>query len=240
MPAMDLDDTRIWYEEHGEGFPVLSIAPGGLRSTISAWDRSPWSPIKRLGPEYRVVAMDQRNAGRSCGPIGAGDGWHTYTRDQIALLDHLGIDQFHVIGMCIGGPYVMGLCKAVPDRVRSAVMLQPIGHENNRAAFYDLFDGWRAEIDADHPEADDDAWSSFREAMFGGEFLFNTSGDELGAVDTPILLMMGDDLYHPQSISREIAARAPGVTFVERWKEPELLEQTHQRITSFLAEHTPR
>lgn len=239
MPVMERDGARIHHQVSGDGFPVLLIAPGGLRSAISAWQRSPWHPVERLSDSYRVIAMDQRNAGESTAPITAGDGWHTYTADQLALLDHLGVDQFHVVGMCIGGPYIMGLCKAAPGRVRSAVMFQPIGHDGNRQLFDDLFDGWRGDIAGDHPEADDAAWSSFREAMFGGEFLFNTTREEAAAVQTPILLMMGDDPYHPQSISRELADRLPNVTFVERWKEPELLDQTHAAVVEFLAEHTP-
>ena len=38
----------------------------------------------------------------------------------LALLDHLGIDRFHVAGMCIGGPYIMGLIQAAPQRVFEA------------------------------------------------------------------------------------------------------------------------
>lgn len=239
MPAMVRDDVSIHYEDRGQGFPVLLIAPGGLRSSIAAWQRAPWQPLERLDGEYRLVAMDQRNAGQSRAPIRAGDGWDSYTGDQLALLDHLGIDQFHVIGMCIGGAYILNLCKAAPARVRSAVMLQPIGLDGNRDAFYELFDGWRAEIAGDHSEADEAAWASLRAAMFGGDFAFSAGRDDVAACRTPILLMMGDDLYHPQSISREIAKLAPAVTFVERWKEPERIEETHAAIARFLAEHTP-
>ena len=39
-----------------------------------------------LSPHFRVIAMDQRNAGASRAPVSADDGWHTYTRDQLALL----------------------------------------------------------------------------------------------------------------------------------------------------------
>ena len=38
------------------------------------------------------------------------------------------------------------------------------------------------------------------------------------AIETPLLVAMGDDLYHPESTSRTIAAHAPNVTFVEEWK----------------------
>lgn len=31
MPTFEGDDIRIYDEEYGQGFPVLLIAPGGMR-----------------------------------------------------------------------------------------------------------------------------------------------------------------------------------------------------------------
>ena len=94
MPMLSRDDVHLYYEEHGTGFPLLLIAPGGMRSAVSCWDSTPWNPIEQLSPHYRVIAMDQRNAGRSVAPVRATDSWHTYTADQLALLDHLGVERF--------------------------------------------------------------------------------------------------------------------------------------------------
>ncbi|MDG2114592.1 MAG: alpha/beta hydrolase, partial [Actinomycetota bacterium] len=122
MPFFEDGDVRIHYQESGEGFPVLLIAPGGMRSEMSYWEGTPWNPITHLSPHYRMIAMDQRNAGQSTAPVSTDDTWETYTRDQLALMDHLGIDRFHVAGMCIGGPYIMGLIDAAPERVASGVV----------------------------------------------------------------------------------------------------------------------
>ncbi len=35
MPSFQRDDVQIYYEEHGTGFPVLLITPGGMRSAVS-------------------------------------------------------------------------------------------------------------------------------------------------------------------------------------------------------------
>ena len=75
MPIFTNDDTSIYYEIHGEGFPVLLFAPGGMRSALSFWAGSPWNPITTLSPHFQVIAMDQRNAGQSRAPITANDGW---------------------------------------------------------------------------------------------------------------------------------------------------------------------
>jgi len=241
MTMFERGDTRIHYEEHGSGFPVLLIAPGGMRSVIEAWQLAPWNPIDQLSSSYRVIAMDQRNAGRSTAPVGASDGWATYTADQLALLDHLGIDRFHVLGMCIGGSYIVNLLRTAPERVSSAVALQPIGLDGNREAFTELFDGWAAEIAVDHPEASAADWAGFRNGMYGGDdVVFSASAAEIAAFDTPILVLMGDDRYHPQSASAMLAATAPRAALVEKWKEPDDQPAARVAVEAFLAENTPR
>jgi pimeloyl-ACP methyl ester carboxylesterase len=183
--------------------------------------------------------MDQRNAGRSTAPVAASDGWDTYRADQLGLLDHLGIDRCHVVGMCIGGPYIAGLLRAAPERFASAVMLQPVGISDNRHALEEMFDAWRAAIEPDHPEVDADDWASFRSNMWDGEFVLTASPDDVADFATPILLCKGNDLYHPAGTSEEIARLAPNVTFVERWKDDEVLADTDATIREFLAARTP-
>ncbi len=239
MPVFERDDIAIHYEEHGDGFPILLIAPGGMRSAVPAWANAPWDPVEHLASNYRVIAMDQRNAGQSRAPIRATDGWHVYTEDQLALLDHLGVDRFHAAGMCIGGPYCMGLIQAAPQRVTSAVLLQTIGLHENRQAFFEMFDSWANELKPDRPEVEEGAWQAFRESMYGGDFLFNVSRDFAAGCQTPLLVLMGKDLYHPEATSRELASLAPGSVFVEHWKEPEHQAAAKQQILAFLAANTP-
>lgn len=238
MPTFEQGEVELYYETHGEGFPVLLIAPGGMRSAIEFWERTPWNPIDDLKDEFRVVAMDQRNAGRSRAPIAAGDGWQRYTSDQLALMDHLGIERFHVAGMCIGGPYCMGLIEAAPERVASAVLFQPIGLENNRQAFYDMFDGWAGELEQQRPEVDEAAWESFKHNLYDGDFLFNVGRDFVRRCPVPLLVLCGDDLYHPQRISREIVELAPDARLIERWKEGEDREAARVAVREFLRSHT--
>ena len=100
MPSFSHDDATIYYEEFGQGFPILTFAPAGLQSTISVWGRpsAPVDPTTEFADEFRVIALDQRNAGgQSTAPIKATDGWQSYAADHIALLDHLGIESCHLI-----------------------------------------------------------------------------------------------------------------------------------------------
>ncbi len=237
MAYFNRGDVSIYYEVHGEGFPVLLIAPGGMRSTIELWGDGPFNPVETLSGHFRVIAMDQRNAGRSTAPVSASDGWHTYTEDQIALLDHLGVDQAHLMGACIGGPYVLGVIQAAPDRVASAVLQQSIGYDGNREIFYAMFQGWADAIEGEHPEADEEAWRSFRSNMYDGDFDFNVGRDFVKSCATPLLVLMGDDAYHPQAISRAIAASAPNAVLIEQWKSPE--DSAAAKVTGFMQAHTP-
>ena len=83
-----------------------------------------------------------------------------------------------------------------------------------------------------------EAVSQFRSNMWDGDFLLSATRDNVRKFDTPLLLFMGDDLYHPQSISREIANIGLDVTFVEEWKNPESLNNTNETILSFLSKHS--
>ncbi|MEM7015753.1 MAG: alpha/beta hydrolase [Pseudomonadota bacterium] len=236
MPMFTRDDISLYYEIHGEGFPVLLFAPGGMRSAIDFWGKAgPWNTIEVLKPHFKVIAMDQRNAGQSTAPVSADDGWHTYTADHVALLDHLGVDKCHGVGMCIGGPYWAVLIEAIPDRVASVVMQQPIGLHNNREAFYDMFDGWANEIRNSKPGVSEQDWSSFRSNMYDNEFLLNVSEDFIRQCNTPMMVMMGSDLYHPEATSRRIAEIAPNATFLEDWKN----DASAPQMVDFLKQHTP-
>ena len=240
MPTFDRGNVSLYYEEYGSGYPLVLFAPGGMRSTIEFWRRSPFDPTKELAPDFRVVAMDQRNAGRSRAPITADDDWQTYAGDHLALLDHLGIDRCHVLGGCIGSSYCLGLYQAAPERVSAAVLQNPIGlSDGNRAVFFGMFDEWAGEIAPRHPEATGAAFGGFRERMFGGEFVFSVSRELVRACRAPLLVLPGDDYFHPTAIARELADLAPDAELIETWRPPEVVAQTVRRVRAFLLAHTP-
>jgi len=240
MPIFECGGIRLHYEESGEGFPVLLFAPGGMRSAAPFWTRSPWNPVEALSSHFRVIAMDQRNAGRSSAPVTGADGWATYTADHLALMDHLNVERCHLLGGCIGGPYCLGVMQAAPERVGAAVLQQPIGSDgDNRQAFYDMFDGWADDLRESMPDVSDDDWKGFRSNMYDGDFVYNVSRDFVASCEIPMLVLMGDDLYHPSSTSREIARIAPNAELIERWKEPDVVDATVEKVIGFLERNTP-
>jgi pimeloyl-ACP methyl ester carboxylesterase len=98
-----------------------------MNSIVEMWSNATINPLALYQDTFRLIAMDQRNAGRSFGPLDLSDPWGSYARDQLALLDHLGVHRFHVMGCCIGPSFALKLIELAPERVVAAVLEQPIG-----------------------------------------------------------------------------------------------------------------
>ena len=238
METFTRDGVSLRYRVDGTGFPVLLFAPGGMRSAAAFWKNAPWNPVTELRDRFRVIAMDQRNAGGSTAPVSADDGWSTYTSDHVALLDHLGVARCHVVGGCIGGSYGLGLIQAAPERVAAAVLQQPIGFDGaNRQAFYDMFDGWAKALAPDHPHMSPSDWQRFRGNMYDGDFVFNVDRAFVSRCTTPLLVLMGSDLYHPEVTSRDIVSAAPRGELIEAWKQGDAVSTAVARVRAFLSEH---
>ena len=242
MPTFQNGDAKIHYEEYGQGFPILTFASAGLMSRIEIWasDKAPINVITEYGGDYRVIVMDQRNAGRSSAPIRAGDGWHSYTADHLALLDHLGISKCHLYGQCIGGPFIWSLLKAQPQRVACAVAAQPSGRigpmQPGRGA---LFQTWVNTLGDSHPEATDPVLDSFHDNLYGKGFLYSVDRAFLQSCKTPVMILAGNDEAHPYAISEEAAKLLPDVEFLPKWKTGAELEAARQAVKAFLSKHTP-
>ncbi len=238
MPSFDTAGKSIHYETYGKGSPVLAFAPGGMQSAIGRWQQSKLKAPELLSGGFQVIVMDQRNAGQSSAPITASDGWQSYTEDHLALLDHLGIDRCHLLGVCIGGAFCLSLMKAQPERILSAVLVQPIGNSgHNRSEFHALFDAWAAEL-PERVRPDAASLESFRSNLYDGDFVFSVSRDFVKRCPVPLLVLMGDDKYHPSTISREVAKLAPAGTLIEDWKEGDQLRAAERAVLGFLKQHS--
>jgi pimeloyl-ACP methyl ester carboxylesterase len=246
MPTFKRGSVTINYEVRGSGHPLLLLAPGGMRSAAIVWGqqpgkpRPPWiNPLEDLSDRFEVIAMDQRNAGSSVAPITVDDGWHVYRDDQLALIDHLGRERFHVMGGCIGSSYALGLCQAAPDRVTAAVLQNPIGlTSDNRPQFFGMFDEWADEMRSTHSELDDGVGTSFRDRMFGGDFVFTVDRDFVRSCQTPLMVMPGGDDFHPRAVAEEIVALAPDAVLVTPWAGDEHRQNTLRLVRDFLGANT--
>jgi pimeloyl-ACP methyl ester carboxylesterase len=107
--------TRLYWESHGEGPPVLLIH--GLGLSGGAW----WRTVDALSPSLRVITFDHRGIGRSESPM------PSYTTEAMAddaasVLDALELDAVHVYGFSLGGMVAQQLALRHPRRVRSLVL----------------------------------------------------------------------------------------------------------------------
>ena len=115
MPSMAVNGIDLYYEETGSGPPVLLIS--ALSGNTLDWDML--QPA--LATRFRIIAFDNRGAGRSSAPVGP------YTTGQMAddaaaLLEHLGIERAHVVGLSMGGMIAQELALAHPERIDRLIL----------------------------------------------------------------------------------------------------------------------
>jgi pimeloyl-ACP methyl ester carboxylesterase len=242
MPSFDHHGAHIYYEEFGRGFPILTFAPAGLQSVIAVWSQpsAPINPTTEWAADYRVIAMDQRNAGgQSRAPITARDGWDSYTADHIALLDHLRIDKCHLYGQCIGGSFIINMLKHHPERVQTAVLAQPIGRVGPLKPEWNAnFKGWTETL-TNRPEATEQLLNRFYQNLYASGFVYCADRDFVKTVKTPCMVLAGNDEAHPWPISEELSKLLPNCEFVPEWKTEPALTAAKARVKEFLAKHTP-
>jgi pimeloyl-ACP methyl ester carboxylesterase len=248
MGIYEKGTVRIHFEEAGSGFPLLLIAGGGLNSTISGLTRgSPFNPIEEFKGEYRCIASDLRNAnsGQSSGPLEIDRPWDAYTDDHLAVMDHLGIRNFMVLGFCIGGPFIWNLLRRAPDRVVAGVLAQPSGSRPElRDLFYDTnMKGWAPELVKRRPEITMDMANKFLTKMYrtNPDFVFTVTRDFVRHCQTPVLILPDDIPPHPYAVAMEAAMLAPHAEVsIFPWKEPkERIPLAVRQIHSFLRAHRP-
>ena len=241
MPTIEHRGARIYYEEFGSGFPILTFAPAGLRSVIAVWGQpsAPINPTTDFAKEFRVIAMDQRNAGgQSRAPITAKDGWDDYTADHVAVLDHLRIDKCHLYGQCIGGSFIVNMLKHHPERVQSAVLAQPIGRVGPMTGRTANFNGW-AETVKDRPDVTDAVLDAFNSNLYAPGFVYCADRDFVKTIKAPCMVLAGNDEAHPWPISEELSKLIPGCEFVSEWKAEPALTPARAKVIAFLKKHTP-
>ncbi len=246
MSFYEKGPVRIHYEETGSGFPLLLIPGGGLNSVIAGL-ANPFNSIEEFKGEYRCIASDLRNAnpGQSSGPLDIDRPWDSHTDDQLAVLDHLGVDKFVVMGFCIGGPFIWNLIKRVPNRVVAAVLAQPVGFRPEMPTLmYDgSMTGWGPDLVKRRPDITMDMIQKYLTNMYrnGNDFVFTVTRDFVRNCQTPVLILPDDIPAHPYKVAMESAMLAPKAEVsMFPWKEPkERIPLAVRQIHSFLKAHGP-
>jgi pimeloyl-ACP methyl ester carboxylesterase len=247
MKFFEEGPVRIRYQEWGSGFPLLLISGGGLNGSIQGTLNSPFNPVDEFKNEFRCIAFDPRNSnrGESTGPLDVERPWDMYADDQIALMDHLGIDRFMVLGFCIGGPFIWNLIERAPKRVVAAVLAQPSGSRPEaRDLFYENnIKGWGPELVKRRPEITMEQVDRFLTRMYrtNPDFVFTVSREFVKSCQTPVLILPDDIPAHPYAVAMESAMLAPNAQVsLYPWKEPkDRIPLAVRHVRSFLRAHRP-
>jgi pimeloyl-ACP methyl ester carboxylesterase len=212
-----------------------------MESAIGMWESATINPLSLYADSFQLIAMDQRNAGRSFGPLEPSDPWGTYASDQLALLDHLGIDRFLVMGACIGGPFALKLIEQAPNRVMAAVLEQPVGMTGeNRPLYEQMWRSWGAQLSR-RPDLSPAEIEHFGQRMWRGDFVLSVSRDFIRSSSTPLLVLPGTDRYHPTATGHEIAELAPVGRVLEPWNDTrDHALSAAATVRDFLLTHSPR
>jgi 3-oxoadipate enol-lactonase len=116
MPNLAVNDTQIYCEEKGAGYPVILLH--GLTFDRRMWEHQ----VEALSRCYRAVTIDLRGHGLSASPDMEYD-LDTMTEDVYQAMREMSIAQAHVVGLSMGGMIGMRLALDHPDVARSLVLL---------------------------------------------------------------------------------------------------------------------
>jgi 3-oxoadipate enol-lactonase len=111
----EVNGTRLYYERHGHGEPVLLITGFALSAAV-------FEPVlDRYTDRFECLLYDNRGAGRSDAPL------HPTSMPELAadaaeLIRALGCDSAHVYGVSMGGMVAQELAISFPERVRGLVL----------------------------------------------------------------------------------------------------------------------
>ncbi len=110
-------DVRIHYSTYGRGPNVVLIH--GLTSTAE----DNWGAVTTaLADRYRLITFDARGHGQSEGPHAAGVYGLEMVNDVLHLMDHLALQDAHIVGYSMGGLIALRFAIDHPDRVASLIV----------------------------------------------------------------------------------------------------------------------
>jgi len=232
MPTIHANGIDVHYIAAGHGTPVVLLA--GFGGDHLSWGLQ----FPAFRARHRTVAIDNRGCGRSSAP----DVPYTtrlMAADTIGVLDHLGIEAAHLVGVSLGGMIAQEIALAHPARVLSLQLHSTAGHADPYLSV--LLETWRlarAQLGRGMVQQSMALWlfgrRSFAEragliemlmrqatvhpyapsdvgfARQGEAVVTHDALDRLGAITCPTLITAGEeDVLVPPRFAHELAERIP-------------------------------
>lgn len=117
MARAMINEVEIYYEEAGEGEPLIFLS--GLMQQTRTWRPQ----VNFFSKGFRVITYEPRGQGRSGRP-GSPEAYalSSHLQDLIGLLDHLRIDRASLVGLSQGGVIAQRAALQAPFRVSALVL----------------------------------------------------------------------------------------------------------------------
>jgi len=115
VPNAKVNGINVYYEIMGKGAPLVMIQ--GFAGNYQAW----FFQTRVFRKYYKVIIFDNRGIGKSdksSEPYTI----KTMADDVIGLLDCIGVDKAHVLGLSLGGMVAQEIAISYPERVRKLVL----------------------------------------------------------------------------------------------------------------------
>ena len=126
--ALEIEGTRIHYEDGGTGHPIVALH--GFGSSGQSW-----RPLRDCLPEFRIVAPDLKGAGWSDKPPDDTYGVLEQARLMVGVVEALGLEAPNLLGHSFGGAVALEVAGCLQEHARSApaalVLINSIAFEQS-------------------------------------------------------------------------------------------------------------
>lgn len=205
------DDTKIWYEVTGKGYPVMLVH--GFTSNSESWKRTSLY-LDLIGAGYKVITVDLRGNGKSAKPHNPEAYEHdAEAMDLMVLADKLGLTKYAVVGYSRGA-IITSRLMILDKRVASAV-LGGMGSDftnpewPRRIMFYKALSGEATpELEGFLKRVKEDTTLDQLALAYMQRSQPSTSKEELKKTNKPVLVICGDK-DEDNGSSKELAAMIP-------------------------------
>ena len=127
MPFAKLDDVELYYEEAGDGYPIV-LGHGGF-SDITEWDLL----VEALAQNYRVIRYDRRGCGRSR-PKDVSQLAELWVEDMRQFMLSLGLEQVYIAGVSYGGMLLIEFLLKYQSMCKAAVIVSATARGSERTS----------------------------------------------------------------------------------------------------------
>src|SRR5918992_5406903 len=108
---IDVEGAKLYFEAEGSGSPVVLIHAGVAH--LRMWD----AQVAAWRDRHRVIRYDTRGFGRTL----TEDVPYSNAADLASVMDHLGVEKAHIIGLSRGAMIALDFAVEQPERVKSLV-----------------------------------------------------------------------------------------------------------------------